>query len=92
MANQGGILPKGVFDMTREEQMWEAVEQVHGNLSRREAFVTLTALEWADKTMIEKICDWLQCMGIDYMQGDIIDIKWGSMFADLRNYIENGDN
>ena len=50
--------------MMRDEQMWEAVEQVHGNLSRREAFVTLTALEWADKTMIEKACEWL--INIDF--------------------------
>ena len=46
--------------MTRDEQMWEAVEQEHGNLSRREAFVTLTALEWADKTMIEKATQWIE--------------------------------
>ena len=43
--------------MERYEQMWEAIEQEHGELSRREAFVTLTALEWADKTMIEKACE-----------------------------------
>ena len=48
--------------------------------------------EWADKAMIEKVCDWFQCMALDYMQGDITDVKWASMFADLRNYIENGDN
>lgn len=48
--------------------------------------------EWADKTMIEKVCDWFQCMALDYMQGDITDVKWASMFADLSNYIENGDN
>ena len=44
--------------MERYEQMWEAIEQEHGELSRREAFVTLTALEWADKTMIEKARQW----------------------------------
>lgn len=48
--------------------------------------------KWADKTMIDKVCDWIQCMALDYMQGDITDVKWGSMFADLRNYIENGDD
>ena len=42
--------------------------------------------------MIEKACDWIQCMALDYMQGDITDVKWESMFADLRKYIENGDN
>jgi hypothetical protein len=39
--------------------MREAVEQEHGNLSMREAFVTLTALEWADKTMLERVEQWL---------------------------------
>ena len=29
--------------MSREEEMWEAVEQEHGDLSKRESFVTLTA-------------------------------------------------
>lgn len=44
--------------MTRDEQMWQAVEKEHGKLSVREAFVTLTAMEWADKTMIEKARQW----------------------------------
>ncbi len=48
--------------------------------------------EWMQETMIEKVCDWFQCMAIDYMQGDIVDIKWESMFADLRKYVENGDD
>lgn len=48
--------------------------------------------EWADLTMLNKVCDWIQCMALDYMQGDITDVKWGSMFADLRNYVENGDD
>lgn len=45
--------------MTREEQMWRAVAQEHGDLSRRDAFLTYSALAWADKTMIEKACQWL---------------------------------
>ena len=44
--------------------------------------------KWADKTMIDKACDWIQCMVLDYMQGDIIDIKWGSMLADFRKAME----
>lgn len=56
----------------------------------REAFIC--GAEWADKTMVDKLCDWIQCMALDYMQGDIIDVKWGSMFADLRKYVENGDD
>ena len=46
--------------MTREEQMWEAVWQEHGELSRRESFVALTAMEWADKTMLDKACKWFE--------------------------------
>lgn len=46
--------------MTRDEQMWEAVAQEHGDLSMRDALVTLTAMEWADKTMIERSCKWLE--------------------------------
>lgn len=51
--------------MTREEEMWEAVEKEHGVLSRRESFVTLTAMEWADKTMIEKAFEWLCANMVD---------------------------
>lgn len=51
--------------MTREEEMWEAVEKEHGVLSRREAFITITAMEWADKTMIEKAFEWLCANMVD---------------------------
>ena len=45
--------------MTREEQMWQAVQQEHGKISRRESLIALTAMEWADKTIIDKACEWL---------------------------------
>ena len=48
--------------------------------------------EWMQETVINMACDWIRCMALDYIQGDITDVKWASMFADLRNYIENGDN
>lgn len=51
--------------MTREEEMWEAVEKEHGVLSRRESFITITAMEWADKTMIEKAFEWLCANMVD---------------------------
>lgn len=35
--------------MTREEEMLEAVTKEHGELSKREISVTLTAMELADK-------------------------------------------
>lgn len=59
--------------MTREEKMWEAVAQEHGDLSMRDALVTLTAMEWADKTMIEKACQWItEHIDIPY-EGEFID-------------------
>ena len=85
--------------MTRREEIYEAscecyndyIDVVNVNAdAAQDAFIK--GAEWADKTMIEKACDWFQCMALDYMQGDITDVKWASMFADLRNYIENGDN
>lgn len=44
--------------------------------------------EWMQKKMIDKACDWIQCMVLDYMQGDITDVKWGSMLADFRKDME----
>ena len=46
--------------MTREEEMWKNVEEEHGELSRREAMIALTAMEWADETMIDKACLYLK--------------------------------
>lgn len=52
----------------------------------------INGAQWADKTCLIRICDWIQCMALDYITGDITDVKWESMFADLREYVENGDN
>lgn len=68
------------FGMTREEEMWQAVEEEHGALLPRESFITLTAMEWADKTMIEKIRLWVtERYDLDFM-GD---------FKDLLDYIKS---
>lgn len=50
--------------MAREEQMWQAVGQEHGKISRREALIALTAMEWSDKTMIDKACELLKSVGV----------------------------
>lgn len=57
--------------MTRETKMWQAVEQEYGKISRREALIALTTMEWADKTMIEKACVILSDLGVfDWMADD----------------------
>lgn len=53
------------------------------NTDKREVFVI--ACEWADKTIIEKACDWLKTHINDYLvKGRDIDY----MFDDFRNAIE----
>ena len=60
--------------MTRDEMMWEAVAKEHGDLSMRDAMVTLTALEWADKTLIDKACEYAEARyDLDYC-GNVRDI------------------
>ena len=60
--------------MTRDEQMWEAVAKEHGDLSMRDALVTLTAMEWADKTMIEKAYEYAEARyDLDYC-GNVRDV------------------
>lgn len=43
---------------------------------------------YADKTMIENAWDWFYNMALDYMQGDITDVKWGSMKEDFCKAME----
>lgn len=60
--------------MTRREQMFQAVEREHGKISRREALIALTAMEWADKTMLEKAYKYAEARyDLDYC-GDVRDI------------------
>ena len=46
------------------------------------------AIAWADKTMIEKAWDWFYNMALDYISGDITDVKWGSMKEDFFKAME----
>ena len=64
--------------MTREEKMWKSVENEHGVLSKREAFIALTAMEWADETMIDKACEWLSEIDFD-----------SDYFRDAEGYFDN---
>lgn len=73
--------------MTREEKMWKDVEQEHYRLSRRESFVALTAMKWADNTMLEKIYIWLESINTDnYMDSGIFQMS--EMISDLKKAME----
>lgn len=66
--------------MTREEAMWKAVAEEHGPLSQREAFVTLTALKWADKTLIDKAYEWAKKR---------FDLDYCGNVKELLNYLKS---
>ena len=72
--------------MTREEQMWQAVQQEHGKISRRESLIALTAMEWADKTIIDKACEWLnRYLHLFVMKGHI---NHSALEQELRKALE----
>lgn len=79
----------------REEIQWEAGgivnRMIHRGVSEHydtyyQAFQD--GATWADKTMIEKAWDWFYNMTLDYMSGDITDVKWGSMKEDFFKAME----
>lgn len=49
----------------------------------------INGAKWMQKKMIDKACDWIQHMVLDYVQGDITDVKWESMLADFRKDMED---
>ena len=72
--------------MTREEQMWQAVQQEHGKISRRESLIALTVMEWADKTIIDKACEWLnRYLHLFVMKGHI---NHSALEQELRKALE----
>ena len=63
MANQGGIFFKGVFGMTRREEIEQQAsltvfpwDDVREQVKFEEGFIE--GAKWADKTMIDKACEW----------------------------------
>lgn len=45
-------------------------------------------IEVGRKETIEKAWDWFYNMTLDYMSGDITDVKWGSMKEDFFKAME----
>ena len=75
--------------MTRKEEIEKAaIDYINSDavspMNMQMAFGDfINGAEWADKTMIEKAWDWFYNMALDYMSGDITDVKWGSMKEDF---------
>ena len=64
MANQGRVFPKGVFGMTRREEIEKQAEitvfpwdEPQEQNKFQDGFIE--GAKWADKTMIEKACECL---------------------------------
>ena len=71
--------------MTRREEIelaWfsKAVQSNH----RYDEKTFKEAVEWADKTMIEKACEWIKTEVLDDYQGVI----WGNIVEDFRKAME----
>ena len=45
--------------------------------------------EAGKQEMIDKAWDWFYNMALDYMSGDITDVKWGSMKEDFIKAMED---
>lgn len=74
MANQGRVFPKGVFSMKRREEIENAAKQKYpyeggtkGMICKNSIPIFIQGAEWADKTMIEKACQWLFENVYDYL-------------------------
>ena len=71
--------------MARKE---EIVKAAHEFYKGDEVSTFVVAAQWADKTMIEEAWDWFYNMALDYMSGDITEVKWGSMKEDFFKAME----
>ena len=71
--------------MTRREEIEKTANEFYKG---DEVSTFVVAAQWADKTMIEKAWDWFYNMALDYISGDITDVKWGSMKEDFFKAME----
>jgi tRNA/tmRNA/rRNA uracil-C5-methylase (TrmA/RlmC/RlmD family) len=62
--------------MTRDEQIENEARRVSYNIDEYSSFIQVA--EWADKTMIEKACEWLlnqeEMIGVSF-EDDFIEFK-----------------
>lgn len=92
----------GGYGMTREEEIIEAgidytmsvrpmcigalaFEEEIRQLNRNKSFEK--GAEWADKTMIDKACEWLDSINTDYYMDSGI-FQMNDLISDLRKYLE----
>lgn len=77
--------------MTRGEERQQAAEDYCNNLIREATFGQFVAhkagSKWADETMIDKACEWMDCYIDNYLFIDAENnagIKWDDFINDFR--------
>lgn len=75
--------------MNREEEINKEAHRVSYNGDEFSSFIQ--AAEWADKTMIEKVCDWIKTHIEEYYtydawNGDYIDVD--ALITDFKKKME----
>lgn len=76
--------------MTREEKIKKEAHRVSCNGDEFSSFIL--GAEWADETMIEKVCDWIKThieeyYTYDVWKGDCIDVD--TLINDFKKAMQN---
>lgn len=80
--------------MTREEEREQAAENAHLDIYEKAIDIFIKGAQWADKTMLDKICNWLkEHIGtyndtIDSIHGTIKIFNKEKFIEDLRKAME----
>lgn len=75
----------GGYEMKREEEIKKEANRVSFNGDEFSSFIQ--GAEYADKTMIDKICEWLDSVNTDYYMDSGI-FQMNDLISDLRKYLE----
>ena len=72
--------------MTREEQIENEAYRDSYNSYEFESF--MRGAKWADETMIDKVCEWLEFNYTEYLDNSRLGINMKEMVEDFRKAME----
>ena len=72
--------------MTREQQIENEAYRVSNNSDEFNSFIQ--GAEWADETMLEKVCEWLEFNYTEYLDNSRLGINMKEMVEDFRKAME----
>lgn len=82
---RGEEIQKAAKEIAQDIEDWEIAEDIE------DAF--MEGALWADRTMIDKACDWLDCNVDNYLFIDYLNtagIKWDKFINDFKQAMEGG--